>query len=262
MRDAAPPLLNRVYRKLRKLVFFPKYTRYISGITSGHPLHGIPSRLKGDASGDPTEFFDHYDAFAYWAAKKLFARGIRLKTLDVGSAKMMNGILSAAHDVTSLVLADCGDRLSNVNYVQHDVADSLPFPEHSFDVFTSMVSLPLVGLARYGDRLDPDCLVKLVAELGRVMKPDGELLISMCLGKNVLNFNNGWFFDMPTMERLFGGWTVVDRLVDQKSSPYGDSVVPSQRFTTDTSVDKIRFGDYRVVFLHLCRRASPAQIER
>lgn len=262
MRDAAPPLLNRVYRKLRKLVFYPTYKRYLSGIASGHPLHGIPSRLTGDASGDPTEFFDHYDAFAYWAAKKIFARGVRLKILDVGSMKMMNGILSAAHDVTSLVLADCCDRLSNVNYVRHDVADSLPFPEHSFDVFTSMVSLPLVGLARYGDRLDPDCLVKLVAELGRVVKPDGELLISMCLGKNVLNFNNGWFFDMPTMEHLFDGWIVVDRLVDQKSSPYGNSLDPSQRFTTDTSVDKIRFGDYRVVFLHLRRPTTPTSVAR
>jgi hypothetical protein len=78
---------------------------------------------------------------------------------------MMNGILSATHDFTSLVLADCGDRLSNVNYVRHDVSDALPFPDHSFDVFTSMVSLPLVGMARYGDRLDPDCLIRLVAEL-------------------------------------------------------------------------------------------------
>jgi SAM-dependent methyltransferase len=260
MRDAAPPLLKRVYRKLRKLVFYPTYKRYLSGIKNGHILYGIPTRLTGDASGDPTEFFDHYDAFAFWAAKKIFARGVRLKTLDIGSTKMMNGILSAVHDVTSLVLADCGDRLSGVTYVRHDVADRLPFPEHSFDVFTSMVSLPLVGLARYGDRLDPDCLVNLVTELGRVVKSDGELLVSMCLGKNVLNFNNGWFFDMPTIERLFEGWSVVDRLVDQKSSPYGDAVVPSQRFSTDTSVDRIRLGDYRVVFLHLRRHSSHAPV--
>jgi SAM-dependent methyltransferase len=254
MRDAAPPALNRVIRKLRKLTLYPAYKRYLAGIGSAHPLHGIPTRLAGDASADPTEFFDHYDAFAAWAARKIFARGTPLNTLDVGSTKMMNGILSAVHSVTSLVLADCGDRISGVNYVRHDVADRLPFKDASFDVFTSMVSLPLVGLARYGDRLDPDCLLHLVSELGRVMKVDGELLISMCLGKNLLNFNNGWFFDMPTMERLFGAWTIVDSLVDQKSSPYGNSVDLSQRFSKDTSVDNIRQGDYRVVFLHLQRR--------
>lgn len=260
MRDAAPPILNRVWRKLRKLALYSKYRSYLSGIANEHPLYGIPSRLIGDASGDPTEFFDHYDAFAYWSAKKISARGCRLRTLDLGSTKMMNGILSSVHDVTALVLADCSDRLSEVNYIRHDVAETLPFPDGSFDVFTSMVSLPLVGLARYGDRLDPDCLLRLIAELDRVMKPDGELLISMMLGKNVLHFNNGWFFDMETMERLFDGWTVVDLLVDQKSSPYGDSLDPSQRFTTDTSVEKIRFGDYRVIFLYLRRRTSSAAV--
>ena len=119
-----------------------------------------------------------------------------------------------------------------------------------------MVSLPLVGLARYGDRLDPDCMVNLIAELGRVMKADGELLVSLCLGPNILNFNNGWFFDFPTIERLFAGWRVVDRLVDRKSSPYGDAVEPEQRFSADVSVEDIAPGDYRVVFLQLRRAAA------
>ena len=255
MRDAAPPILNRLYRKFRKLTLYPRYREYLAGIGSGHPLYGIPARMVGDASADPTEFFDHYDAFAYWAADRISKRGGRLRTLDLGSTKMMNGILSVQHDVTAMVLADCGDRISGVRYVQHDVADRLPFDDRSFDVFTSMVSLPLLGLARYGDRLDPDCLINLVRELGRVMKPDGELMVSMCLGRNVLNFNNGWFFDMPTMQRLFAGWSVVDRLVDRKSSPYGDSIDPAERFSVDTSIEGIAFGDYRVVFLHLRREA-------
>lgn len=254
MRDATPFILNRIYSKLRKLISYPIYKRYLSKITISHPLHGIPTRLTADVSADPTEFFDHYDAFAHWATKRIFAKGRRLKTLDVGSIKMMNGILSNIHDVTALVLADCSDSLSQVNYVKHDIAEQLPFPANSFDVFTSMVSLPIVGLARYGDKLDADCLMRFVVELGRVMKPDGELLISMCLGKNVLNFNNGWFFDMPTIERIFDGWTVLDRLVDLKSSPYGANVSSPQRFTTDTSVANIRFGDYRVIFLHLRRQ--------
>lgn len=44
------------------------------------------------------------------------------------------------------VLADCGDTISRVHYVRHDVADPLPFADASFDVFTSTVSLPLIGL--------------------------------------------------------------------------------------------------------------------
>ena len=141
------------------------------------------------------------------------------------------------------------------SYVRHDVCERLPFSDRDFRCVHVDGSLPLVGLGRYGDRLDSDCLVNLVAELGRVMKPDADLLVSMCLGKNVLNFNNGWFFDMPTIESLFADWTVIDHLVDRKSSPDGDSLAATQRFSKQTSVDDIRFGDYRVVFLHLRRRA-------
>jgi SAM-dependent methyltransferase len=252
MRDSPPPLTDRVYRKLRRALLYPAYRKYIAAVSGNHPLAGVPTRLRGDAAGNPEEFFDHYDAFASWVAARLQASGKRLKTLDLGSVKMMNGMLSSTHDVTSLVLADCGDQISKVTYVRHDVANPLPFPESSFDVFTSMVSLPLIGLGRYGDKLDPFCLVRLIAELDRVMKPDSTLLVSMCLGPNILNFNNGWFLDLPTIKRLFSGWTLVDQLVDQWSSPRRHTDA-APRFTSDTSLANIELGDYRVVFLRFER---------
>lgn len=258
MRDATPPLIGRVHRKLRAIALYPQYKRYVDGIGIGHPLHGMQTRIVGDASADPTEFFDHYDAYAHWAARKIFARGAPLKTLDIGSTKMMNGILSAVHDVTALVLADCSDSISRVRYVRHDACDPLPFPDASFDVFTSMVALPLIGLARYGDKLDPDALVKLVAELKRVMRPDGDMLVSMCLGHNVLNFNNGWFMDMDALRRVFKGWTIVDHLVDFQSSPRSLGNDTGKRFSSDTSIESIPATDYRVIFLHLRQTPVPS----
>ena len=257
MRDAAPALPFRVYRRLRAVLLYPKYRQYLAQIKIGHPLHGVPTRIVGDASEDPREFFDHYDAFAYWAANIIFAKGRRLSVLDVGSVKMMNAVLSAAHDVTSLVLSDCGDRISKVKYVTHDVASRLPCTDHSFDIFTSMVSLPLIGLGRYGDKLDATCLMNFIAELARVMKQNGELIFSLCLGKNVLNFNNGWFFDMPMIERLFGDWQLIDCLVDNASSPKGGSKVVFERFSKDSALGDRKLGDYRVIFLHFRRRPPP-----
>lgn len=228
----------------------------MAGIGADHTLHGIPSRLIGDASGDPSEFFTHYPAFAYWVGDKIATRGGRLRLLDLGSIKMMNAMLSVSHDVTSMVLADCGDTISQVRYVRHDVANPLPFPNASFDIFTSTASLPLIGLGRYGDRQDPDCLPRLIAELDRVMKPDADLLVSMSLGKNLLNFNNSWFLDLPTTERLFSGWQLVDLLVDTSSSPLSQNTKSRGRFTKDACVDAMPLGDYRVVFLHFRRAAN------
>lgn len=257
MRDATPPILPRLHRKLRAIALYPQYKRYVQGIGPGHPLHGMKTRIVGDASADPTEFFDHYDAYAFWAASKIAARGKPVRTLDIGSTKIMGGILSAVHEVTSLVLADCSDTISRVTYVRHDASDPLPFADASFDVFTSMVALPLIGLGRYGDKLDPDSLVKLVAELKRVITRDGDLLVSMCLGHNVLNFNNGWFLTMDALKSVFAGWTIVDHLVDRQSSPRSVPIETGQRFTKDTAVESISPGDYRVIFLHL-RHADEA----
>jgi SAM-dependent methyltransferase len=249
-----PPILQRINRKLRKAVVYPQYRQYVAGIGPDHALAGLPTRLIGDVAEDPTEQISHYDAYAYWTAKKIAARGTgRLRILDVGSPKMMNCILSASHDLTSLVLADCGDRLSGVRYITHDVSHRLPFDPGTFDVFTSSVALPLFGLGRYGDKLDPNCLVNLVAELSRVMSPDGDLVVSMSLGRNVLNFNNSWFFDLATIKRLFAGWDVKDYLVDRASGTNRAKVEAGSRFTRDATVEHLQIGQFRVIFLHLRR---------
>jgi len=225
---------------------------------AGNPLKDLPLKVVGDAYADPTEFFDHYDAFAFWSVRKLQQSSVlSRRILDIGSPKMMCGMLSAMHDVTSVVLADCSDTLSYVHYVRHDVADPLPFEAGSFDVFISTVALPLVGLGRYGDRMDPNCLPNLVREVDRVMTPDADLLVSMCLGPNLLAFNNGWYLELDTIARLFSGWVIVDILVDEWSSSKSSwSGRPQERFSTRPDIGSIVQGDFRVVFLHFRRSQS------
>jgi SAM-dependent methyltransferase len=257
-----PPIVHKIKGKLGKITIYKQYQRYISGIRTDHPLAGLPTRLVGNASADPKELLSHYDAYGFWTAKKIAEKaaahpaGQRLQILDVGSPKMMNCVLSANHDITSVVLADCGDRLSGVKYQTHDVADKLPFSDQVFDVFTSSVAMPLFGLGRYGDKLDPNCLVNLIAELTRVMKPDGKIVVSLSLGPNVLNFNNSWFFDLPTIKRLFFGWEIVDHLVDHRSSPRAAPIDPGRRFSKNTSIGGMSIGDFRVIFLELQRQQT------
>ena len=168
---------------------------------------------------------------------------------------MMNSVISVRHNVKSIVLADCQDSISNIDYTYHDISNPLPFPDSSFDVLTSSVSLPLVGLARYGDNLDANCLPNFVKELGRVMSKDCDLIISMCLGPNLLAFNNGWFLDIEAIKNIFKDWIIVDKLVDSWSSPKGNKKrgTVETRFTTDTNVNDIPIGDYHVIFLHFRR---------
>lgn len=252
MRDPAPALPVRAYRKLRGLTLASTFMRYKRTMEPDHPFGDFPMRIVADVSADPTESFDHYDAFAFWASERIASKRARLALLDVGSIKMMNAITSATNNVTSLVLADCGDTISNVKYLIHDVSDDLPFRSDSFDVFTSMASLNLIGLGRYGDKLNPYCLPNLVGELDRVLRPKSMVLVSMCLGPNLLNFNNGWFFEMDTLKKVFHPWPLIDYLVDNASSPKR-STIGAERFVKDSDTQHTTLGDYRVVFLHFER---------
>jgi hypothetical protein len=257
MKDAPPPFLNRAARKLRSFFMRSELEIYLATMSADNPLRGLPARIVGDASSDPTEFFTHYDAFAYWVATKLPREDRRRRILDVGSPKTQNAILSASHDVTAIVLADCSDRFSAVTYVSHDVSRPLPFAAKTFDCFTSTVALPLIGLGRYGDRVDANCLPNLVSELGRVMSDDAELLVSMTLGPNLLAFNNGWYLELETIRRVFAGWRLAEAVVDNWSSPRTvPDGEPFRRFVTPEQLPVISRGDYRVVFCAFVRDPS------
>jgi len=252
VKDGPPPLYERIARKLRYFSVRKQLRGYLAEMSPDNPLRGVPTRVIGDASADPTEFFNHYDIFAYWVAAHLARAGRRRKVLDIGSPKMQSAMLSASHQVTSLVLADCRDTCSEVEYVRGDISDPLPFADGSFDCLTSSATLQLVGLGRYGDRLNADCLPHFLRELDRVMKPDAELFVSMCLGPNLLAFNNSWFLDLERLQALFAGWTLGEALVDTWSSPKGNdfSRRPEQRVVPPSEAPPIARGDYRVI---LCR---------
>jgi 2-polyprenyl-6-methoxyphenol hydroxylase-like FAD-dependent oxidoreductase len=160
--------------------------------------------------------------------------------------------------VTAIVLADCSDRFSAVTYIRHDVTLPLPVPDRSFDCFTSTVALNLIGLGRYGDRVDANGIPHLISELGRVCSEDAELLFSLPLGPNLLSFNNHWCFDLDTIRYLFRGWRLEDAVADSWSAgrvvPIGDA---SRRFVNPDQLPVIAEGDYRVVFCAFVRDSSP-----
>lgn len=259
MKDAPPPLFNRARRKLRSFFMRSELDAYLATMSPDNPLKGLPVRIVGDASSDPTEFFTHYDAFGYWVADKLARTSSRQRILDIGSPKAQNAILSAYHDVTAVVLADCSDRFSAVQYVRHDVTRALPFPAGAFSCLTSTVALQLIGLGRYGDRVDANCLPNLISELRRVMADNATLFLSLALGPSMLAFNNQWCFDLETIARLFKGWRLVDTMVDDWSSPRGGfEGDASRRFVRPEHLPSvIAEGDYRVVFCAFVRDGQP-----
>lgn len=204
-----------------------------------------------DMSASPNEPLDHYTAYSFFVAENLLGKG-KSKILDLGSMKYLNAINSLAHEVSAIVLDIPVDGISKVNWISHDVAGKyqLPFPDKYFDYFTSCVSLQLIGLGRYGDNLNGNAIPQFLSELDRVMGPRSEILISVPVGINHLNFNEGYRFDLTTWVMLFGtNWELTSYVFDINSSP--GNVEEEFRFTKNLPL--LETGDYKVAHLKLSR---------
>ena len=223
---------------------------YVSGIDEKHKFSNFSRSIQGDMSASALERFSHYDAFAYFTHNRV--REIssnELKVLDLGSVKLSTALLSLNHEVTSLVLVDPNDEISKTNYLVHDAALPLPFENNSFDVFTSTVSVHLIGLGRYGDLIDSDAIPNFIRELDRVLKPNSDLFISLALGKNALKYNVHWEFELETIKSLFEKWVLEDYLIDVRSSQFH---LDGPRYTKEVPAS-INEGANHVIFLHFKR---------
>ena len=229
--------------------------RYKTLFYANNPLRYFEMRAVCLSREDPVEFFDHYTVFSYWVAE--FVNGLNngKRVLDVGGKKLLNAILSLNNEVTSVVLADCGDKISKVRYVIHDISNKLPFPDNYFDIFTSPGTLHLCGLGRYGDILNPNALVDFIKELDRVMKKENShLFLILPLGRNHLLFNLHFIFDFNTIINLFSGWHLEDYFVDEFVH-FGkrEEQKPKERFSKNISTNDFKLGEYKIVYLHFRR---------
>jgi SAM-dependent methyltransferase len=97
----------------------------------------------------------------------------------------------------------CGDHKRNREAIGVDLLDA-PGVDLVGDVFEALAAFPpasVDGIASHHFFEHIDDLSSLMAELARVMKPGGELLVA------VPHFSNPWFYSDPTHRRFFGLYT-------------------------------------------------------
>lgn len=128
-------------------------------------------------------FFDrHYVYHTAWAARILAERK-PLKHVDISSC------LRFATQVSAFIPIDFYDyrpadlQLDNIESRHADIV-SLPFEDNSLSSLSCMHVVEHIGLGRYGDPIDPDGDIKAMAELSRVLAPEGELLFVVPIGGN------------------------------------------------------------------------------
>jgi len=169
----------------------------------------------------PSSGFDrHYVYHTAWASR-LLARLRPAEHVDVASSVYFATLASAFVPVRYYEYRPVELGLSNLACGQADLT-SLPFDDDSIPSMSCMHVVEHLGLGRYGDELDFDGDLKAIAELRRVLAPDGNLLFVVPVGRPRIQFNAHRIYGFDQVREAFGDLELTEfSLVPDRRDGFG-----------------------------------------
>lgn len=198
-------------------IFFmiPRYIQYLKDLQTYHKMPGATkfdfSRInpllndKCSPAGDIGQYF-YQDT---WAFKRIFETRPN-QHIDVGSRMIFVGMLTS---ITNVVFVDVRPVRCDLENFQTKIGDimSLPFPDNSIQSISCLHVAEHIGLGRYGDKLDPNGTEKAVAELIRVLAPNGNLFFSVPVANHdAVYFNSHRMYKISSILRMFSSLDVIE----------------------------------------------------
>jgi SAM-dependent methyltransferase len=145
-----------------------------------------------------------------WAFERIFARRPD-RHVDVASDAFFVALLSKVVPVTMVDIRPLPLSVPSLEFRKGSVL-ALPFPDGSLPSVSSICVIEHIGLGRYGDLIDSRGTEKALAELKRVVRPGGDLYLSVPLDdENRTYFNAHRAFTEPYLLTLFEPFEVMDR---------------------------------------------------
>jgi SAM-dependent methyltransferase len=186
----------------------------------------------------------HYFFQDVWAARHVAARR-PVRHVDVGSRIDLVGFLTALTDVVFVDIRPLEAELPNLTSVAGNVT-ALPFPDRSEDSVSCLPVAEHIGLGRYGDALDPDGTRKAARELARVLRPGGQLLFSLPVGRPRLQFNAHRIHDPLDVVALFPELELVEF----------SGIDDAGRFAANRDLEELRAARYACGLFRFARSSS------
>jgi SAM-dependent methyltransferase len=191
---SSPGFKKEYYRRLRELRQTPQRFRV------------FPMPL--DDTGDhPQSYIDVECTFATKQLNRLEPQSV----LDIGSYRhYVLGLLSH-YRVTTIDVRARPPASINETVITAD-AKSVGLPDRSFDAVISLCALEHFGLGRYGDAFDIDADKKALAEMLRVLKPSGQLILTTTVTRASagLAFNAHRIYTLEMIREFFTGLRCVE----------------------------------------------------
>lgn len=165
-------------------------------------LHWRDTQLELGDRLDVSPVDRHYFYQDVWAARHVAAFAPE-RHVDVGSRVDLVGFLTAICPVAFVDIRPLETELEGLEPITGSLLD-LPFADHALPSVSCLHVIEHIGLGRYGDPLDPQGSKRALSELGRVVAPGGQLLVSTPVGAPRVCFNAHRIHDPSEIPRLVG----------------------------------------------------------
>lgn len=217
--------LPRRIKQLIKYTFFVSeffvFKRLAAESTDRFPPLSWRERMPClDDKNSNTPFDKHYIYHPAWAARVL-AKTKPARHVDISSSLSFSTLVSAFIPVDFYDYRPALIGLSNLNSNFGDLM-RLSFSDGELQSVSCMHVVEHVGLGRYGDTQDFDGDVKAIAELKRIVKPGGDLLLVVPVGAPKIVFNAHRIYSYEQILGNFEGFELKEfSLITDFGSPEG-----------------------------------------
>ncbi|HHL72744.1 MAG TPA: tetratricopeptide repeat protein [Bacteroidetes bacterium] len=165
----------------------------------------LPQLDDRDTTTEIDRYYFYQDA---WAARKIFK--LKPKSLvDVASRTSFVGLISGFVPTTFVDIRPIDVNLDGLTVKKGDILD-MPFESGSVEMVSSLSVVEHIGLGRYGDDIMPDGSRRACAELLRIVRPGGYLLIAVPAGPPMIAFNAHRIFSCEQILSYFPGTKLLD----------------------------------------------------
>jgi SAM-dependent methyltransferase len=172
----------------RHLISFLKDWYEYKNIIGSEKIKIIDSQPQIFDRSVKTPFDTHYVYQSYWAFQHIQSKKPKFH-IDLGSQVQHNVLLSLFTPVFVVDIRPFQGDFSFINHITSDI-QNLPFSSNSVESISCLHVIEHIGLGRYGDKLNPFGTKESCKEISRVLKPGGNLFLSLPVGNSRLCFNS------------------------------------------------------------------------
>ena len=183
----------------------------------------------------------HYFYQSAWATNKILNHQTDCH-VDIGSQTDFIASLSAFVNVEFVDIRVLKVQLPRLKCIKGSVT-SLPYRDRSIKSLSCLHVIEHIGLGRYGDEIDPNGAIKGCKEIQRVIRKNGNLYLTVPIGKERVCFN---------AHRIFNPWTIIKLFNELKLVDYG-CVDDSGEYLPKYNIDDCVSFSYGLGLFHFRR---------